>query len=283
MYICSTQNQRLMLTNLADFQQYLFEVDRNPEAIYINHDYMGEKHIEAHKHDKVQFLYTEGGVVHVKTPTQNYFLPARHYMLIAPGVEHSIYPSSGEVIMRNVYFPVLDFNKEFYTQTSIYPVNDFLLHFLMYTNKWNGEVDESSEKDYSILKAFACLLPDLSVFPLKFSLPVTSNERLNKVLAYMEANVGKQILFDELSSEFGFSSRSLSRLFQKELKMSFVQYFILFRMLKALHLIAEKNLTISEIAYAVGYSSLPTFSNTFAKIIGVRPTEYAAAKGVFSS
>lgn len=269
-------------SNELIFRRYLIDVDYDPEGMYINHDFMGEKYIAEHSHEKVQFLYTEGGVVHVKTENTNYFLPARHYMLIAPGVKHCVFPSSEKVIMRNVYFPVLDSNPEFYRETAIYPVNDFLLHFLMYTNKWNGPVPASSEKDYSILKAFACLLPDLSQHRLFFSLPVTSNERLNKVLKYLEDNVGNQVLFDDLAANFGFSSRSLSRLFQKELKMSFVQYFILFRMLRALHLIAEKKLTISEIAYAVGYSSLPTFSNTFAKIIGVRPTEYAAAKGIFS-
>ena len=264
------------------FIEYIKEVDRIPDAIYINHDYLGEYNVSEHSHEKVQFLYTEGGVVQVKTENSNYFLPARHYMLIAPGMKHSIEPSSDKVIMRNVYFPVLEESKEFYNKTAIYPVNDFLLHFLMYTNKWNGTVLPESDKDYSILKAFACLLPDLSKHRLFFSLPLTQNERLNKILEHLRENVGKQILFDDLAAQFGFSSRSLSRLFQKELSMSFVQYFILFRMLKALHLIAEKKLTISEIAYAVGYSSLPTFSNTFAKIIGVRPTEYATAKGVFS-
>lgn len=46
---------------------YLTEVDKNPQSIFCYHNLMGETFIEAHSHNKGQFLYTEGGVVHVKT------------------------------------------------------------------------------------------------------------------------------------------------------------------------------------------------------------------------
>ena len=67
---------------------------------------MGETFIESHSHQKGQFLYTEGGVVHVKTINRVYYLPARHYMWIPAGVTHAIYPNSPKVIIRNLYFPM---------------------------------------------------------------------------------------------------------------------------------------------------------------------------------
>jgi AraC-like DNA-binding protein len=52
-------------------------------------------------------------------------------------------------------------------------------------------------------------------------------------------------------------------------------------MFKALEYVLEKKHNISEIALMVGYSSLPTFSNTFLMILGKRPSEYLQGNGVY--
>jgi AraC-like DNA-binding protein len=52
-------------------------------------------------------------------------------------------------------------------------------------------------------------------------------------------------------------------------------------MFKALEFVLEKKHTIGEIALMVGYSSLPTFSNTFLKILGKRPSEYLRGTGIY--
>jgi len=46
------------------------------------------------------------------------------------------------------------------------------------------------------------------------------------------------------------------------------------RLKQAASLLKEKNLTISEVAYATGFSNLSHFSNTFKEFYGVSPTEY---------
>ena len=51
-------------------------------------------------------------------------------------------------------------------------------------------------------------------------------------------------------------------------------------MLRALKLLIDGSFSIGEIANMVGYSSLPTFSNTFQKVIGVRPTDYSKKKDI---
>lgn len=56
--------------------------------------------------------------------------------------------------------------------------------------------------------------------------------------------------------------------------MSFIQYFTIKRILKALELLIEKKAPVNEVALAVGYNSVPTFSNTFYKLLGQRPSDY---------
>ncbi|AWG26407.1 helix-turn-helix domain-containing protein [Flavobacterium kingsejongi] len=80
-------------------------------------------------------------------------------------------------------------------------------------------------------------------------------------------------LFDGVS--FAVCSPALEkRVFQKKNFLQNIQFYTIQRILKALSLLLEHKFTVNEVARKVGYSSVPTFSNTFYKIIGQRPSEY---------
>jgi AraC-like DNA-binding protein len=219
-------------------------------------------------------LYTEGGVVYLKTATKSYFLPARHYIWIPAGVQHSIHPSSPNVIMRNLYFPRFETDTSFFDNINIYPVNDLLIELIMFTNRWNGNILPDDDVKYSIAKAFKLLLPELSKSELPLALPYPQHSKLKNIVQYLEDHISENINFKTLAEEFEISERTLARLFQKELNMSFIQYYTILRMLTALKLLLDEKLSVNEVALRVGYSSLPTFSNTFFKIVGVRPSDY---------
>lgn len=264
-----------MTLKLEESQEryYISKVDVISESIYIHHDLMGELLIPTHQHQKAQFLYTEGGIVYVKTDLQEYFLPARHFIWIPAGVKHSIHSSSESVIMRNLYFPVEKLESNFYKNEGIFPVNELLLQLLLFTNRWNGDLLKKSN-EYTIAKALKAILSQIAVAKLPLSLPFPKDERLVKVINHIDKNLHENLLFETLAVHFGFSERSLYRLFKKDLGMSFMQFFTIKRMLKALELIVEKQLPINEVSLAVGYSSVTTFSNTFYKLLGQRPSEY---------
>lgn len=257
----------------ANDKYYITKVDTISDSIYIHHDLMGELLIPTHQHQKAQFLYTEGGIVFLKTDLKEYFLPARHFIWIPAGVNHSIHPSSEKVIMRNLYFPVEKTENEFYSKEGIYPVNDLLLQLLLFTKRWNGDLIKNTD-EYFVSKALKVILPQICKTRLPLSLPFPKDPRLIKVIEYMDENLHENILFDSLAVNFGFSERSLYRLFQKDLGMSFMKFFTIKRMLKALELILEQQIPINEISLAVGYSSVTTFSNTFYKCLGQRPSDY---------
>jgi AraC-like DNA-binding protein len=50
------------------------------------------------------------------------------------------------------------------------------------------------------------------------------------------------------------------------------------RMNQAAYLLANKDVNVSEVAYAVGYSTLSHFSNTFKAHYGVSPKEYVESR-----
>lgn len=260
---------------------YLTEVDKIESSIYCHHNLMGEVFIETHSHKKGQFIYTEGGIVYIKTSSKTHYLPARHYMWIPPELMHSIYPSSPEVIMRNLYFPIEKQDSEFYQTEGIYPVNELLRHLLCYTQKWDGDIYETDGIRFPIVTAFKVLLPQISSSPLMLTLPRPNDPRLQKTVRYLKENLNKNISLTQIASYLGMSERSFQRLFKTDVDLTFIQYYTLLRMFKALEFVLEQKHTIGEIALMVGYSSLPTFSNTFLKILGKRPSEYLKGDRIY--
>lgn len=261
---------------------YLTEVDKDKESIYCHHDLMGELLIPEHGHNKAQFLYIEGGIVYVKTEKRTYFLPSRHFMWIPAGVKHSIHPNTEDVMMRNLYFPVLKNDLPFYEEEGIYPVNDLLLNLLMFTNRWNGNLKKNS-RNYIIAKAFKVLLDEVSDKNLSLSLPLPKDTRLIKVTDYINNHLNEGLLFSDLAKQFGYSSRTLHRIFTKDIGMPFIQFLTISRMLKAVELLQKKDMPVGEVALAVGYNSLPTFSNTFYKLLGQRPSDYTNGKNILEN
>ncbi len=267
-----------MKLNKANIERYyITDIDVFPKSIYCYHDVMGELLISNHKHDKAQLIYTEGGIIHIETEDNIYYIPPRHLMWIPAGVFHSIRTNTEKAIMRNLYFPVEDNELLFYKKEGIYLANDLLLNLLLFTDKWRADI-HIEDKNYSVLLAIKALLPDICENSVPLSLPFPKNERLKKVIIYMSNHLEEQISYKKLSKKFGYSERTLNRLFQKETGMSFIKYFTIQKMLRAIELLLENKYTITEIAYAVGYSSAPTFSNTFYKLLGQRPSDYISVR-----
>lgn len=256
---------------------YMTEVDVHSESIYCYHDMMGELLIPEHNHKKAQLIYTEGGIVHIYTSGNTYYIPPRHFMWIPAGVYHSISTSTEKAIMRNLYFPVEENELPFYSQEGIYLVDDLLLNLILFTDKWRGDIHKN-DKNYSIALAVKSILPDVCNSSVPLSLPFPKNDRLKKIVSYMTEHLEEQISYKKLATKFGFSERSLNRLFQKETGMSFIRYFTIQKMLRAIELLLAGEHTITEVAYEVGYSSAPTFSNTFYKLLGQRPSDYVMVK-----
>lgn len=253
---------------------YMNEVDTFKDSIYCHHASTGESFIPQHEHRKGQFLYAEGGIVFIKTEEKSYFLPARHYIWIPGGIKHSVHPSSPDVLMRNLYFPKFTTDAAFFDKVHIYPVNDLLQEFILFTNRWTGNIHPKEENKFTLAKAFKLILPEISKTEIPLALPYPKDDKLKAIILYMEERIHENINLKNIGEVFDISERTLARLFQRELNMNFIQYYTILRMLTALKLLMNSHKNINEIALLVGYNSLPTFSNTFKKIIGVRPSEY---------
>src|SRR5690606_23937105 len=160
---------------------------------------------------------------------------------------------------RDVYFPEYATVTDFFDRVNNYPVSDLLVELIMFTNRGNGNIFPEAAPRYAIAKAFTLILPELSQTELPLALPYPKNDKLKQIISYLEQNIAENISFKSLAEHFDISERTLARLFQKELAMSYIQYFTILRMLTSLKLLLDDKLSVNEVALRVGYNSLPTF------------------------
>ena len=99
-------------------------------------------------------------------------------------------------------------------------------------------------------------------------------EKFGSVLRYIEQNYMYNITLEELANMAGYSKYHFSRLFKKYCHTSFVS-FLNRRKIKAAELLLVNNdVSVTEAAMQVGFSSLTTFNRVFRDIKGCTPTEF---------
>jgi len=90
----------------------------------------------------------------------------------------------------------------------------------------------------------------------------------------------RKVKFSEfLSKELGLDYHYLSTLFSSVENVTIEQFVILQRIERAKELLKYGELTLSEIAYKLGYSSVQHLSNQFKSITGFTPTRFRSLTG----
>ena len=98
---------------------------------------------------------------------------------------------------------------------------------------------------------------------------------LNKALRFVEKNMdNSEYSVDELSDDMAMSRATLFRKMRSVIGMSPTDFIRNTRLKRAAQLITEGRLSVTEIAYSVGYSSPGHFTKSFKKEFGVLPTQY---------
>jgi AraC-like DNA-binding protein len=104
-----------------------------------------------------------------------------------------------------------------------------------------------------------------------------NTQRIDGVIKYIEENYHKEIILDKLASKAFLSPYHFIRVFKKYSGLSPMQYVNNYRVEKARYLLADKNLSLSEIAGMIGLKDVYYFSSVFRKIQGVSPGQYRKA------
>ena len=100
------------------------------------------------------------------------------------------------------------------------------------------------------------------------------NPGINRAIQFMEQNLDKKLVLNDISDEAGYSPSYLTTLFRKKTGYSPLSYFSHLKISKASEYLDFSKFKIKEISFMLGYSDPYYFSKDFQKKIGLSPRNY---------
>ena len=97
---------------------------------------------------------------------------------------------------------------------------------------------------------------------------------LRRVKDRIDREYAQPLDVEALAKGAGMSAGHLSRQFRKAYGESPYSYLMTRRIERAMALLRKGDLSVTEVCFTVGFSSLGTFSTRFAELVGVPPSTY---------
>jgi two-component system response regulator YesN len=101
----------------------------------------------------------------------------------------------------------------------------------------------------------------------------SSREEINRVLAYIGAHLGEPIRCETMAASVNLNGSYFSRLFKKELGVSFTEYLMRERIARSRELLARTRMSFEEITWAVGLENVSYFHRVFKRYTGMTPKQ----------
>ena len=109
----------------------------------------------------------------------------------------------------------------------------------------------------------------------KISMRSADEILMSRIMKVINENLSNPDLSVEmLASNVGLSRVHVHRKLKELTNLSTREFIRNIRLQQAATLLKEKKLTVSEVAYATGYTNLSHFSTSFKEVYGVSPKEY---------
>lgn len=222
-----------------------------------------------HVHQRGQLSFVAKGYQYFYIENSIYLVPQNHVIWIPSGVKHKSRSEAEHIDLMVVlyrYAPEIDFFKTVH----VFAVPSVLREMLWYASKWSQNLDENTEQHH-FLQAILNSLPHFCSENHNLQIPVPSSEKLIPICEDINKNFKYSIDINILAEKVSMSARSLQRNFKAETGITVQKYHQLIRILKSIELVEQEKFTLTEIAYMVGYKSLPAFTSSYQAIMKSGP------------
>ncbi|PYI54586.1 helix-turn-helix domain-containing protein [Paenibacillus flagellatus] len=102
----------------------------------------------------------------------------------------------------------------------------------------------------------------------------SAHQLLNRALVFIKDNLSQPLALETVARYLHVSGRHLSRLFARELGLSYVHYVRRERIRHATELLDYTDMTVQQVADAAGFASVHYFTRVFARETGCPPGKY---------
>lgn len=283
-----------------NFTSHILKDDLNINKLYTVHyfEYSKDYKFSGEAHNFWKFVYVDKGEVICTSEDKEYTLTQGNVIFHKPNEWHNIHSNDKASNVAIISFECKSKAMEFfknkilkagqeqkhliakiiseYTNAFSTPLND------IYTNKLVAKQNPPIGAE-QLIKNYIC---EFLIIFLRESAPALQyttlstnyrNATLNILINYMLDNISRTITIDDLVKYSGTNRMTVNRVFNNTLNTTPIKYFTTLKIDLAKKYLRESNYNISQVAEALGYSSVHYFSLQFKKFTKMSPSEYCAS------
>lgn len=224
--------------------------------------YSGDK-VGRHRHDDHQLIYASSGVLEVTIEDATWFTPSTRAIWVPGGTAH-LWQVHGSTTVHLVGIPVRRERDDEHAPALVL-VGPLFRELMIACSEAGPAVTPVGRRMLRVLVDQVRLAPEPAA-----RLPTMHDERLRGVQAIVEEDLTASPTLAELGQRVGAGERTLSRLFNDTVGMSFTVWRSQLRLHRATLLLAEGR-TVTQVAAACGYSSPSAFITSFRNAFGRTP------------
>ena len=259
--------------------RYIFENRKMPFAAMSSKGLSKTPHIHPH----LEMVYMTEGCTMASLDGKEYPVEKGDLYLSFPNQIH-FYHDQGEtaeyvLIFAGELFP--DFAELFRNKAALDPVvrhdrlpEDLYLRLRqVYERSRSGNANDMVAARGFMLTVLADVLPLMRLTDT----PV-SQDSIKSVLIYCMENYTEPLTLETLAEDLHLSKYYISHIFQKRLGTGFSEFLNGLRLDHACGLLSRGR-SVTEVAYASGFSSIRSFNRIFMEKMGMTPSQYIRQKG----
>jgi AraC-like DNA-binding protein len=224
-----------------------------------------------HFHDLHQIEYACRGVVEVRSQSGHYLLPPHQAAWIPAGLQHQTTLNAGARTLAVLFDPRLIPTAG--DRVRIIAVSALLREMMLHSVRWPISRLESDSQADSFFQTLGYVVGEALNDERPLSLPVSTDPVVTEAADYTLAHL-PQITVGEVSRAVNVSERTLRRLFDTRLGMSWRSYLLRARILRAMAMLAEPDRSVLDVSVAVGFDDVGAFARSFARHCGETPSAY---------
>jgi AraC-like DNA-binding protein len=245
--------------------------DPSRPVIAVAHDRPETFEVPPHKHLRAQLVYASAGVMRVRTEKATWIVPHQQAVWVPSGITHSVINESS-VAFRTLYLHP-DITQQLHSECCVLNVPPLLRELILHVTA--RKPPSLSALDDRLMALIPDLLATLEPEPLQ--LPLPADRRLRTITDALMENPGDERSLGDWTGKVGASERTLERLFRRELGMSFRKWRQHLRLLSAVTRLSE-GMSVTAVAYELGYASPSAFIAMFRNKIGYPPKRYLQSR-----
>lgn len=243
--------------------------------------YSGDWQCVAHTHEYIELFYIIGGSGMFRIEDQEHTVHVNDIIIINPNVSHAEVSINGqtlEYIVLGIEGIQLAEDKHF---TRRFCILDHYESTEISSCMWNilREMEQKQTGFEDVCQACMEMLIIRLMRKISLSVPAESqftagNRQCALVKHYIDQHFKESLSLEQLAAKAHMNKYYLVHTFKEEYGVSPINYMISRRIVESKYLLAETDLTLTQIAQLLGFSSPSYFSQAFRKAQGISPMDY---------